>query len=222
MLNWNNKISNITQVALSQPKAYARACVINLPKDKREDGTIDFSHASTQYEVGDRLMFIKFDKWDRETFEQAGEDNVGVEFEVTQISGPGYYQLSGDPGEGMFFVVKMLYNDDPVNKLTEYIALVPITVEMIEKNHDKLRPLGLKQPGWYRYRRIEREEPLTPITYCELVISMKNFHSPDGEIATAGDTFVAVPDHGDPAEGMMVFKDNVGPEDDNDGSIILS
>ena len=223
MLNWNTEIANVTQVGLSMPKFYARACVVNLPNDKREDGTVDFSHASTQYEVGDKLLFIPFTKWDREEFEQAGEGNVGSIFTVAEITGPGFYKFTeGTPSDAMYFVVKFVYNDDPVNKLTQYIALVPITIEMIKERHDKLRALGLKQPGWYRYRRIEREEPLTPITYCELVVSMKNFHSPEGGVATAGDMFQAVPGSEVTEEGMMVFKDNIGSADDNDGSIILS
>lgn len=221
MLNWNTKISNVTEVALSMPKAYARACVVNLPKDKREDGSIDFTHASTQFEVGDKVMFVPFDSWDRESFEQAGEGNVGMIFTVKEITGTGFYTFKeGTPTDHQYFVIKFAYNDNPIEKTTSYVALVPITVEMLNARKADLRKIGLKQPGWYRYRRIEREEPLTPIILCELVVSLKNFHSPQG--AASGDVFQPVPDAETTEDGMMVFKDNVGPEDDQDGSIVLS
>ncbi len=183
---WDTKIGNETEVAASMPKWYARTTVVDLARATTEDGYLDLSKASTSYEVGDKLMFIPCKDLD-----QALIDNAGLIFTVSEVTVSGKYKFAeGSVGsEGVFFIVKFMRNENL--EVQEQQALVPITIEMIEedrKGDHKLRKLGLRQPGWYRWQLIDRgDRPAKVIS--NLLVSLKSFHSPDGTSGDAGETF---------------------------------
>lgn len=207
---WNTSIGNATEIAASMPHWYARTTVIDLKRATLEDGSLDFSEASTQFVEGDKVMFIPCNDFDNVLV-----DNKGLVFTVATVSPSMHYTFEeGSVGkEGLFFVVKFMYN----KHLTpgSEVAMVPVTLEMIDndrKTTKVLRSVGLKQPGWYRWRSVDRKER-DPMITCELLVSVKNFHSPDGTSGDAGESFQ--PGQGlDPSDGQLIF-------DPVDGSITL-
>ncbi len=209
---WDTQIGNATEIAASMPKWYARTTVIDLKRATLEDGSIDFSKASAQYQVGDVLMFIPCNDFDK-----ALVDNKGAQFTVTEVTPDMHYKFAEKPAsEGVFFVVKFMYNEH--FEASDKFAMVPVTIEMIEndrKTEDKkLRNLGLKQPGWYKWRMVDRSSSKrSPMISAELSVSIKRFHSPDGTSSDAGETFQPVPGAG-VEEGQLIF-------DPVDGSITL-
>lgn len=207
---WNTSIGNATEIAASMPHWYARTTVIDLKRATLEDGSLDFSKASTQFVEGDKVMFIPCNDFDNVLV-----DNKGLVFTVATVSPSMHYTFEeGSVGkEGLFFVVKFMYN----KHLTpgSEVAMVPVTLEMVDndrKTTKVLRSVGLKQPGWYRWRSVDRKER-DPMITCELLVSVKNFHSPDGTSGDAGESFQ--PGQGlDPSDGQLIF-------DPVDGSITL-
>ena len=177
---WGKDIDNDTMIAANSPKAYARTtAVVDLKKATNEDGTINFKKIASQYQVGDKLMFIAAD--DQEKLEDVLKNNKGLIFTIEKIENGNYTFAEGTPeGEGVYFIV--LWRSNPGYTADQAIAMVPVTIEMLQKQQDKkLRLLGLKSPGWYRWRQttaLPEKENRHPIIYAELVVSMKNFHTP--------------------------------------------
>lgn len=207
---WNTSIGNATEIAASMPHWYARTTVIDLKRATLEDGSLDFSKASTQFVKGDKVMFIPCND-----FEKVLVDNKGLVFTVASVSPSMHYTFEeGKVGEeGLFFVVKFMYNEHLTSG--SEVAMVPVTLEMIDndrKTTKALRSVGLKQPGWYRWRSVDRQER-DPMITCELLVSIKKFHSPDGTSGDAGETFQPGPGL-NPSDGQMIF-------DPVDGSITL-
>lgn len=212
---WDKVIGNQTEIVASMPHWYARVTVVDLKRAKLEDGMFDFSKASTHFVKGDEVMFIPCNN-----FDQALIDSKGQVFKVKDVTPDMHYSFEQSMNEdflngGLMFVVKYMYKEHLTHD--EKFAMVPVTIEMI--NHDRettkqLREAGLKQPGWYKWRSVDRtDSKRAPMISCELVVSIKKFHSPDGTSSDAGETFQ--PDAGlDPKDGVLVF-------DPVDGSITL-
>jgi len=207
---WGDQIANNTQLAASMPKWYARTAVVNLETAKTEDGFLDMAKAPT-YTVGEKVMFIACND-----FEQALEDNTGLVYTISEVTPNNKVKFAeGMPeGSGVFFVVKFMKNSgwslDNVNLAAdEDMAMVPVTSDMLANQGEKLAALGLKSPGWYRWRRVTRvraeTEPKTYKTICELVVSMKGFKSPKPGSAS-GETFQ--PDPENPEDPSVPFDGN--------------
>lgn len=207
---WNTSIGNATEIAVSMPHWYARTTVIDLKRATLEDGSLDFSKASTQFVKGDKVMFVPCNDFDKVLV-----DNKGLVFTVATVTPSMHYTFEeGKVGEeGLFFVVKFIYNEHLTPGAE--VAMVPVTLEMIDndrKTTKALRAVGLKQPGWYRWRSVDRQEH-DPMITCELLVSIKKFHSPAGTSSDAGETFQPGPGL-DPSDGQLIF-------DPVDGSITL-
>lgn len=207
---WNTSIGNATEIAASMPHWYARTTVIDLKRATLEDGSLDFSKASTQFVKGDKVMFVPCNDFDKVLV-----DNKGLVFTVATVTPSMHYTFEeGKVGEeGLFFVVKFIYNEHLTPGAE--VAMVPVTLEMIDndrKTTKALRAVGLKQPGWYRWRSVDRQER-DPMVTCELLVSIKKFHSPAGTSSDAGETFQPGPGL-DPSDGQLIF-------DPVDGSFTL-
>ena len=183
---YDKQIANDTQLAASMPKWYARTTVVDFARAK--DGEyLDLSRG-TSYQVGDRLMFIQCNN-----FEQALTDDLGQVYTVSEATASGRYKFEqGIPAidSGLYFVILFLENKDHAADVRE--ALIPVTIEMIDQDRKDethpLRAIGLKQPGWYRWRSVSRTDR-DPMITCELLVSMKGFHSPDSTSTDSGEAF---------------------------------
>lgn len=212
--SWGKDIANDTQFAASMPKWYARTGVVNLDTAKLEDGFLDMSRAPT-YEVGDKLMFIVANKIDESDLEQALHDNSGMIYTISEVKGVNKIKFEQGEVSGSGLHIVCLFRKNEELAVDQDEALVPVTLEMIAADDADLEhPLakkGLQSPGWYRWRMITKVRPgaETPSykIISQLLVSMKNFHSPDGTTGDAGETFQ--PGTGDNVgDGELTFDDN--------------
>lgn len=95
---WNTSIGNATEIAASMPHWYARTTVIDLKRATLEDGSLDFSKASTQFVEGDKVMFIPCNDFDNVLV-----DSKGLVFTVATVSPSMHYTFEkGSVGKKVY------------------------------------------------------------------------------------------------------------------------
>ena len=166
-MSWNKLIASETQRVLSAPTWYARRTVIEDTAKLLVKGTkYNFQPLSVQFEQGDQLLVVQYDEEGKLAKEGVTVDIVAREmFE---------YELSAALPAGKVMIVKKFLNWIPLEGGKGYY-LIPITREMLVKDKEQYRAIGIVSPGWYRWRQILDEQGNVVRTQAQLAVSMKNF-----------------------------------------------
>ena len=180
MSSWNKLIGDQSERALSAPTWYARRAVIEdiaEAIDGEDSKKVKLGGHGTTFELGDSLIAFSI-----ENGKVVTPGKVVIVKEVKDL----VYTLEGEfPTTGKVMFVKFMDKSELVaNKKGDLsYCLLPVTQQMLaeDKQSKTLRKLGIKSPGWYKWRQVlaldEKGAETTRVahTVAQLLVSMKGF-----------------------------------------------